>query len=381
MNRRTIVLSAALTIALVLGFQTGTLIAPAFASAATPSIDTTPSWDGVQYISSFGMPNTATYGQTITMTESATLTRFSFFIKVSPATVFRGQVFMWDGTKATGTPLFESTPMSTTQGTNFEEVVFSIPCGIVLNGGQQYVLFASTSQDPVQPDSAGAWGAVTTNTVYGGGQFVFLNNGSDPTGWTSTAWSTINQDLAFKATLVRPASIDTTPSWDRVQYISSFGMPNTATYGQTITMTESATLTQFSFFFMTVPSTTIFRGHVFEWDGTRATGTPLFASAPMNTLGAQCQEVVFTIPEGVALNAGHHYVLFASTSQDPGQPDSAGAWGAVTNNTVYGGGQFVYLNNGSDPTRWTSTAWSTINQDLAFKATLQRQVFLPLVLR
>ncbi len=167
-----------------------------------PSIDTTPYWDGVKFIKSFGMPNTASYGQTISLTESAALSQFSFFMAVTPTAVFRGYVFEWDGLKATGTPLFESAPMSTTQGTNFEEVVFNIPDKIALSAGKQYVLFASTSKDPAQPNSAGSWGAVFTNTVYNGG--VFLNNGTDPTKWISSTWGTIAADLAFKATLHRP---------------------------------------------------------------------------------------------------------------------------------------------------------------------------------
>jgi hypothetical protein len=201
MNRRTTVLSAVLTIALVFGFQLGTpKITQADANATVTVIDTTSSWNGTQYISSFGMPNTATYGQTISMTADVPpLTQFSFFMEISPTVVFRGFVFGWDGSKAVGTPLFESAPMSTTQGANFEEIVFNIPGGIVLNAGQQYVLFASISKDPVQPNSAGRWGA-TVNTAYSGGQFVFLNNGTDPSLWTSTAWSTIAADLAFRAT-------------------------------------------------------------------------------------------------------------------------------------------------------------------------------------
>jgi hypothetical protein len=423
MNRRTIVLSAALTIALVLGFQLGmpkitqavanatptsidTMpatvanamttsinitptvvtnatttsigITPTVASSVPPSIDTTPYWNGVDFISSFGMTNTATYGQIISMTESAALTQFSFFMKAQTTTIFRGYVFGWDGSRATGAPLFESAPKSTLQSAQFEEVIFYIPAEVALKAGHQYVLFASTSKDPAQPPDTGRWGAVT-NTAYAGGQFVFTNNYTDTSKWTGAAWSTIAADLAFKATLVRPASIDTTPYWNRADYISSFGMPNTATYGQTISMTESAKLTQFSFFIEVTP-TTIFRGYVFGWDGSKATGAPLFTSAPMNTRGAYFQEVVFDIPDGIALKAGHQYVLFASTSKDPAQPPDAGKWGSVAN-TVYNGGQFVYLNNGADSSLWMSTPWSTITQDLAFRAALQYQLFLPLIMR
>ncbi|HVN56056.1 MAG TPA: hypothetical protein VMT46_17120 [Anaerolineaceae bacterium] len=356
-------------------------MAPDVAAATPPSIDTTSNWDGATYISSFGMPNTATYGQTLTMTETATLTQFSFYMKQLTTTIFRGYVFAWDGTKATGDPLFESAPMSTTQGTNFEEVVFYIPSGVVLNAGQQYVLAASTSKDPAQPPDAGKWGALPNNTAYTGGQFYFLNNGSDATQWASVAWSTIAEDLAFKAILVRPASIDTTLNWNRSTFISFFGVPNTATYGQTITMPGSGKLFQFSFYIFE-PNTTIFRGYVFAWDGTKATGAPLFSSPPMNTqISTTFQEVVFNIPDGLFLKGGQQYILFASTSKDPGQPNSNGKWGALPSNTAYTGGQFYYLNNGSDATQWTSEAWSTFAEDLAFRAKLQLYTYLPNVLQ
>jgi hypothetical protein len=201
MNRRTAVLLAVLTIALILGFQLGT---PKITQAVTAaSIDTTPSWNGVQFISSFGAPNTATYGQTITVPAdtTTTLTKFSFFLEAPTSAIFRGFVSQWDGSKAVGTLLYESAPISTTQSAPFEEIVFNISGGLKLNAGQQYVLFASTSKDPVQPASSGRWGS-TNNTAYSGGQFVFLNNGTDPSQWTSTAWSTIAQDLAFRASFV-----------------------------------------------------------------------------------------------------------------------------------------------------------------------------------
>ncbi len=409
MNRRSIALSALLTIALVLIFRLGTpgsvaaganltavsfdtgsgivtntlavaVLSPTGASVLLPpSIDTTPYWNGSQFISSFGMTNTATYGQTISVTESAELKQFSFYMQAKTTTIFRGFVYEWDGVKATGTPLFESAPLSTIQSTQYEEVTFYIPAGVALKAGHQYVLFASTSKDPGQPIDAGKWGSVS-DSAYSGGQFVYTNNYTDTTMWTGAAWSTITEDLVFKALLVKPASIDTTPDWNRIQFISSFGMPNTATYGQTISMTESAELTQFSFY-MNVTSTTIFRGYVFEWDGLKATGAPLFESAPKNTTGAYFQEVVFNVPESVALEAGHQYILFASTSRDPVQPSSAGKWGAIITNTVYPGGQFFFLNNGADPSQWTTVSWSTISWDLAFKATLHYQTFLPVIIR
>jgi len=188
--------------ALALGSRSGPAnITRIYEAVTAPSIDTTPSWDRISFISSFGLPNSATYGQTITITTAATLTQFSFFIKTSTSAIFRGYVFGWDGSKAAGGPLFASAPMSTTQASNFEEVVFHIPTGVPLSAGQQYVLFASASSDPGQPNTSGMWGSLPNNTVYSGGQFVYLNNGTDPGLWTSTAWSTISKDLAFRAEL------------------------------------------------------------------------------------------------------------------------------------------------------------------------------------
>ena len=45
-----------------------------------------------------------------------------------------------------------------------------------------------------------------------------------------------------------------------------------------------------------------------------------------------------------------------------------GAWGFIDSD-VYGGGSFVYLNNGPDPSLWTTTPWTELSfGDLAFQA-------------
>jgi len=47
--------------------------------ASAQIIDTTPQWNGTSFISSWGIPNTATYGQTITPTAGQTrLSSFTF---------------------------------------------------------------------------------------------------------------------------------------------------------------------------------------------------------------------------------------------------------------------------------------------------------------
>src|SRR5215510_12798465 len=61
-------------------------------------------------ISTFGYPNTATYGQTITAVAGATqLNSFTFHIQpFSNPITYRAYVMAWDGTKATGPVLFQS---------------------------------------------------------------------------------------------------------------------------------------------------------------------------------------------------------------------------------------------------------------------------------
>jgi hypothetical protein len=171
---------------------------------ALTTIDTTPSWNGTTFISSFGNPNTATYGQVVTVpsTNDTVLQSFSFYIKLSDTCPFRGYVYAWDGTKATGSALYKSPVRWTSSFDNFEEVTFETG-GIALTPGAQYVLFASTSEEVGLP-SAGRWGAIGSN-VYTGGTFVYINNGTNTAEWTTVAWSTIAEDLAFRATFVNPS--------------------------------------------------------------------------------------------------------------------------------------------------------------------------------
>jgi len=160
-------------------------------------------------------------------------------------------------------------------------------------------------------------------------------------------------------------TIDTTPFWDGTAFISSFGYPNTATYGQVITAPTNGdvVLTNFAFY-MKLPATCTFTGYVYAWDGTKATGTALYKSPTMATLGSGgFEKIVFKTP-GVTLTPGAQYVLFASVSQNTGS--GYGSWGSASN--VYSGGTFVFLNNTTDTSQWTSTAWSVIQQDLAFTA-------------
>jgi len=163
--------------------------------------------------------------------------------------------------------------------------------------------------------------------------------------------------------------IDTTPSWNGADFISSFGWPDTATYGQLITVPISDTALESFSFYMNLPDTVTFRGYVYAWDVTnsRATGPALYESPTMVTAGNGNFERVEFKTGGIPLTPGGKYVLFASVSKLSGS--GYGNWGNVPDR-AYTGGNFVYLNNGTDESKWTSTAWSTyLTIDLAFTAT------------
>jgi uncharacterized protein with beta-barrel porin domain len=173
-------------------------------SANAQSIDTTPQWDGVNVISSWGVPNTATYGQTITPTSGQTsLSGFTFYLTQTSGTApqYQAFVFQWDPTnqKITGPALYSSSLMTAPSGSGFSAVTINAS-GVKLAAGQQYVLFLTTSTQSPQANGSYKWGAVT-NTTYGGGQFVFFNNGTNFAQLSSGTWSSLNQDLAFQAFL------------------------------------------------------------------------------------------------------------------------------------------------------------------------------------
>ena len=175
-------------------------------------INTIPSWNGAAYVHDFGVPNTATYGQTINVAAgTGPLASFGFEIGNCTANVsFRGEIYAWDGslTRATGPSLFESSVTSVASGSGFRLVTFNTG-GLNLGPGN-YVLFATTSKDQGDaPNSACRWGSVS-NTAYPGGNFVYISNGANTSLWTvpteAVSWVVDPaQDLAFQVSLGQPA--------------------------------------------------------------------------------------------------------------------------------------------------------------------------------
>jgi hypothetical protein len=178
--------------------------------------------------------------------------------------------------------------------------------------------------------------------------------------------------LVLVASAAADTTIDTISLWNGTDLICSFGNPDTATYGQTVTVPAGdTTLRSFTFAMVNVPSTAVFRGEVYAWDGPdfRAQGPSLFESAPTSTPGLGEQDITFTVPHGLALSPGEQIVIFASVSKDYNESTlGTGCWGGTSDET-YAGGEFVYLNNEGNPSAWTADPWSSyVMPDAAFMA-------------
>ncbi|MBH8565525.1 hypothetical protein I8748_25680 [Nostoc sp. CENA67] len=203
------------------------------------TIDTTSSWNGVNYIWPFGEFNTGTYGQTFTVPETDNvITSFTFFLDEYDGldvVDFAAYLAKWDGTKATGSILYESKAQSIDNVPGFQEFTFNTG-EISLNPGEQYVAFLSASNFFDGEEGTGKLGYIAgiddiysgAGDVYSGGSFVFLNNGSDFSLLTTTPWETFVGlglgDTAFKVTFQSPTPVPEPLSLGGVTVAGLLGM-------------------------------------------------------------------------------------------------------------------------------------------------------------
>jgi hypothetical protein len=181
--------------------------------------DTTPSWNGSSTIQPFGVPNTATYGQTIIApTAAQTLQSFSFHILGSPAVhlSMKAYVYAWSGSlfgggggQATGSALFASPSSIIYNGTGAFQTVTVNTGGTNVTPGGHYVMFLTVSNLSDFNASTGTtnWGDLFAHVPNdGGGGFVFFNNGNNFPALTAGPWDNFTDfgDLAFTAVFSVP---------------------------------------------------------------------------------------------------------------------------------------------------------------------------------
>lgn len=173
---------------------------------ASPLIDTFGAENSSVY--SWGLPDTAAYGQTFTLGASETVNNFSFRINDGGSAIgYTAYVFAWDSGNAvtSGSALFSTS--GTTSGNGLMQT-YTINTGSLALGSGMYVAFLQASSG-----GAASWGS-TTNDVYAGGSFVFQNNGGDSSQWGSSGWTTgwsTAADVSFAVNGV-PAAVPVAPA-------------------------------------------------------------------------------------------------------------------------------------------------------------------------
>ena len=169
--------------------------------------------------------------------------------------------------------------------------------------------------------------------------------------------------------------IDTTAPLESSWY--PFGEDNTATYGQTFTITGDNILNSFSLY-LTAPAANPvdFRGYLYEWNGSRATGASLFTSADQQFTGSPSDtptEFSFSTG-GITLEVGKTYVAFLSASGlfDGIQSTVNMPYSGTFGTDALTGGTFVYYINGNDFSLLTTSTWDKTYgvDDVWFKASL-----------
>ncbi len=151
--------------------------------------------------------------------------------------------------------------------------------------------------------------------------------------------------------------------------ISSWGLPDTAAYGQTFNLASAADLNSVLFRIDDNGVVINYDLHIFSWSGNIATGASL-ASASGSTTGVSGMSSISSSVGSLALAAGDYVAFFQATS------NGAAMWGSNGSSDVYAGGEFVFQNNSGDTSEWTTSAWNTdwegTDFDTAFELVFDR---------
>ena len=149
-----------------------------------------------------GYPNTATYGETFSAPTNGdnVLQNFSFWMggPYSGGNIILGAyIATWTGSNA-GTLLYSSSSVNY-QNTGEAQLSFSIPGGLALTPGANYVMFLSISQYYGQ--SQGESYIDAGSATIPGGSFVYYNNGGDFNSLFTNRWDSTGLTPDWAVTL------------------------------------------------------------------------------------------------------------------------------------------------------------------------------------
>lgn len=127
--------------------------------------------------------------------------------------------------------------------------------------------------------------------------------------------------------------------------VTSWGNPDTTTYGQSFTMDTAATLQSFSFWINDYGGAISYVAHIFAFTGSQTIGGSLFNLAG-TTAGANAYLETTVSLGSLAVGAGQYVALMQATS-NPSKGDFRLSIGA----DAYAAGSFIYQNNRGDLSR------------------------------
>lgn len=186
-------------------------LAASGSAGASTVIDTRATWDGGSVYGTLlgeGGQNfvpVATYGQTFQVpADNSVLTGFNVWMQsVGPIDpdpmVFGMYVMAWTGTRATGSLLYDSGPVTLGTGITWHDVSFN-NLSLALQPNQSYVFILSASKYFNGREDT-AYFAGMPFDAYSGGALYTLNNYSDTSKWTTQDWDYGggSWDLVFQA--------------------------------------------------------------------------------------------------------------------------------------------------------------------------------------
>ena len=165
--------------------------------------------------------------------------------------------------------------------------------------------------------------------------------------------------------------IASTNGWNGADAAWPFGETETATFGQTFVAPTDSRVVSFTLYLAAAndPDPVDFKFYLMAWDGAKAAGPVLYASAP-TAAGDPAMRAYSFRPPGLSLVAGAEYVAFVSASGlFNGQAGHASA-GQVCQGA--GDGSFVFLNSRASWSMTTNAAWTATNEcQLAFVAAFE----------
>lgn len=202
------------------GFVAAALLAAAMVSPAlAQDVDTTTG--ATAKLGAIGIGQNNAVGTTFTPGTQNVLDGFSFYVMdngPAPAVPyeFKAYVYAWDGTKATGSALFESALQQYTGGVA-SGIEYSFDTGgLALASGGKYVLLFSNAGIQATNTTHGVSTKFAQGDVYAGGELVYSRGGDNFASMLAGPWESYSPDgadLAFKLDFADPTGVPEPAAW------------------------------------------------------------------------------------------------------------------------------------------------------------------------